>query len=273
MTPANVNSVLDAMALAYLCAKGTASDMTAGSGLGLVADGSGASGHVGGLGAVLTDLITNGDFASNSRLSRMIDQLAKTVDSVIWAKSTFGPLQQQLAYLCSRANIAGVQTLDQYLGYYNTTHATKWQALCHPDFRSISLFPISAKNSYFPVKQGATYANALGRLIVGTGFTDGFAIDETKYAGGFPKLKVAAITGSGVVTVTGKAYDPATNTVIAGRTWTVTASAATTYTLAVGTAPANSLIVDVSGISAAGGISAGTMYVESHEPAGRTFLP
>ena len=177
-----------------------------------------------------------------------------------------------------RAAIAAVVSFDTYLTYLNCTHATKWQTLAESKFRDLyyackGVYP-SVNNVYQEVLQGSAYANGLRKLIVGTSQTAGATIDSAKYCGGFPTIIVSNITGSGVVTVTGSQYNPATKTVTAGKTWTVTASGNTTYTLVPGGATAadtDSLIVAVSDISAAAGITVGTIYAQATRPSGRTI--
>ena len=132
---------------------------------------------------------------------------------------------------------------------------------------------LSPCNLYYEVLQ-AVYANALAKLVVaGTAFTAGVVVDQTKYAGGTPQINVTAITGSGLVTVTGTAFNPATQQTVAGVTWTATASSTSVIALTPGTAPSNSLIGAVSAISVAAGITAGTIYVEAARPTGRPLLP
>lgn len=171
----------------------------------------------------------------------------------------------------------GYASLDAFLSALNPTTGTKWQGL--QDYRFYDLWQLwkgsgvvpSVHNLYQEVIQGATYANALGTLLVGTGFTAGVTIDSSKYAGGFPYLNCTVFAGSsGLVTVTGTQYNPATRTTTAGKTWTGTVAATGSVALAVGTADADSLIIAVSNISAAGSITAATrIYVEARKPSGR----
>jgi hypothetical protein len=206
---------------------------------------------------------------------------SKGISAAVYSKQKLEPLLKALKGHVTAYAISGVASLDDYIVYLNTAGGTKWQALQHPDWRAIYLnstgsVPASAAACYFEVLQGATYANALGKLIVGTGFTDGVAIDGTHFAGGFGYLNVSGLTGTGVVTVTGTAFDPADKTLKTAKTFTATVVANGLIALAPGggsAAPANSLLVDVTGIAAAGGISAGTIYAEAHRPAGRPLLP
>jgi hypothetical protein len=153
------------------------------------------------------------------------------------------------------AGLSGVTSLDLFLEYYNTGAGGTWTALQDPAFRDLyiawtgNVAGPKPWNVYKEILEGATYANGVGKgLITGAGacsFTAGESIDECYYAGGFPKLKYASVTGTGLVTVTGSAFNPATKARVDGVTWTYSiADAAGTATLAVGTAPANSLILE-----------------------------
>jgi hypothetical protein len=211
------------------------------------------------------------DFSANLNAAR-----AKLTASKV-AQSTLYGLFARLNAHSRRYGQSSVTNLNTLMTYLNCTHATKWQTLAASQWYELyySIFGVrpAVNNVYFEVLQGATYANGLRKLIVATTTqTPGASIDSAKYCGGFPKIIVSGITGSGVVTVTGSQYNPATKTVTAGKTWTVTASADTTYDLAVGTADANSLIVAVSAISVAAGITAGTIYAEAHRPATRPLI-
>lgn len=185
---------------------------------------------------------------------------------------------------------SGVTNLLTYLEYLNYGTGTKWQALqdgriFRPWYYSlVGAYP-SVRSCYFEVLQGTLdaanhlYTLGMGRFVAsgaGAGsFTaatlegdlitngSGFGmIDTLKYVPAIPHITVTGITGSGVVTVTGKGYKP-DGTTETGVTWTVTASANTTYALAVGTAAADSRIYEVTNIGIAAGISAGTIYVQA----------
>lgn len=190
--------------------------------------------------------------------------------------------------------IPNVRTLNDYLTYLNTGTGGTWLALQHNDFYALysaikSSYP-SIWNLYFEVLQSATYTSALGKFIVsgagvGTftgapvagGLVSGSGgsaqIDTAKYAGSFPQLNVSGLAGSGLVTITGDAFDPATKSVQTGKTWTANVSANGITALSAGTAPANSLIVHDTNIAIASGITAGTIYCEGARPAGRPLLP
>lgn len=270
---ADINSIIDECVQFYLRALGT---NASGYGIGTAGAAWGAAGSVQDIEAVLlamTDLDPVGDLVATVR------NLIVYTSGANYAGNQLSPLLSALQQHIARYNANGARTLDEYLTYLNTGTVTKWQALQHPSWYDVfgvfiaGMTP-AVNNVYFEVLEGATYANALAKLVVaGAVFTDGFAIDETMYCGGFPKVKATGTTGAGIVTVTGSAYNPATKAVVTGVTWTVNVNADNTFVLAPGTAPADSLITNVSGIGAAAGLTAGTLYIESHRPTGRPVLP
>jgi hypothetical protein len=237
-----------------------------------------------GLAGAMDDLIAA---ISGAGTDPMVDLLgaAGTMESTFSLGAIFGTRAKAFLARLDRhirerdAGALGLSNLDSYLTYYNTGAGGPWSALQHKDFRTIfnrakggGNYP-KAWNLYFEVLQGSVYTNGLGKFVAtgaGTGnFTDGAAIASGSFAGGFAKVKTSGLTGSGVLTVTGTAFDPATKAVATGKTWTATISGNGTMDLDVGTAPADSLIVDVTNITIAAGISAGTFYVEAHKPTGR----
>lgn len=196
---------------------------------------------------------------------------------------------------------ASVVSLDTLLTYLNTDGGT-WTALQDAFFRDIYFqatgrYPTNC-NLYQEILQGTytdgldhLYTNGMGKcLVTGAGtrtFTkavvegvlvDGGSafgsIDSTKYAGGFPQLRVSGLTGTGDVTVTGIGFDPATGAVTTSKTWitNVTGNGVTALTPGLGTAPTGSLIIKVTDITIAAGISAGTIYMEAARPSGRPLI-
>ena len=264
ITSEELNWTLDECVRYYLRALGSASS---GLGMGTLSGSWGAADAVQRMKQVVlraTDL----DVAE-----AMLDKIRTLETNTTGAKLAQGYLSRLLLSLGSHATqygLANIRFLDDYLTYLNTGAGGTWNALQHPDFLNACPFATSQQNVYFEVLQGATYTNALGKLVgtgAGTGtFTDGVAIDDTLYAGGIPAVRVSGLTGSGVVTVTGSGYDPATGTVVTGVTWTATVTGNGVFFLAVGTAPANTLLLNVSAIAIAAGISAGTFYVETWRP-------
>lgn len=192
--------------------------------------------------------------------------------------------------LVRAANIdASITGVESFLTYYNTGAGGEWNALMPgPQWRELyyqwkRAYP-AIGNLYFEVLEGGTfrgttYTNALGKFVVsgaGTGtFTDGAAVDTTKYAGGIGNLKVSGLTGSGNVTITGTGWNPATNAITASVTWitSVSGDGNTAIVVGGGTAPADCLINNVTNITIAAGITAGTIFVEAKKPTGREAIP
>ncbi len=222
------------------------------------------------------DALTAVDAISDVDVKAFFLQTVLNAQAKITAPLIYAPLSKSLFdRLNSHARRAGDYAgLDAYLEFLNTGDATKWQALQHSSLYDLwpklynGRYP-SPENLYFEVLQGVTYANGLRKLVIGTGQTAGASIDSSKYAGGFGKIKVSGSSGSATVTVTGTAFNPATQSTQAGVTWTAAVSGDGTVALTPDTAPADSLIVACSNISAGGGLVAGTIYAEAHKPAGR----
>lgn len=195
--------------------------------------------------------------------------------------SLLSPTLQAITTHLLQQGYSNVNSLDTYLTAYNITDATKWQVLQHPAFRNIHYSVIgsypSVNNLYFEILQSGTYLLGLGRLVGGGAFTAGASVDGTKYAGASPQIKGVTIAGGPVtITVTGTAYDPATQAFATGKTWQASLNNGdSTVALAPGggtPAAADSLIAATSGISG-GGPFTGTVYVEAARPSGRPLLP
>lgn len=275
ITVESLNKIMDRVISAYIRALGNS---TALYGIGASGDTYGTQSHLTAISAKILET-DDADVISHLLASAQSQKTAFTAVNVAAAK-----LRAFVFALNRHFRLQGdsnYSNLETFLRQYNTEESSKWQVL--QDYRWRDLYyAISSGsypaiyNCYFEVLQGSTYANAL-RKYVGTGAgtgtqTAGQTIDSTKYCGGVPKLTVASLTGTGTVTVTGTAYDPATRTTSAGVTWTTSVTANGNYYLTPGTAPANSLIVGCSNISAAAGISAGTLYVEAERPPLRTGI-
>lgn len=173
---------------------------------------------------------------------------------------------------CAATALDGVVSLDTFATHYNLTTTTKWQCLFAPAFLEVYVDVFgstpSAHNTYNEVLQSGS-SNALGKLLVGTGFLSGSTIDDDKYAGGFGQVKATGITGSGTVTVTGSWRK--TDGTTAGGDGTASVTADGTVTL---TPPfTDALLLSVSAMSAGTGITAGTIYAEAKRPTGRTNPP
>lgn len=193
-------------------------------------------------------------------------------------KQQNGGLLTALNQAAVASGLSGVGSWDQLLTYYNVTNGPfNWATLASPDYLAAmqALGPTpSPLNVYLEVLQGAswqgtTFTNALRKNVKATGTdtnTAGYTVDPTKFAGGFPFLNVAALTGSGVVTVVGL------NQSGVSETYTVTISGTGRVALVPGTTSTD-LITAVTSVATAAGITAATMYVEANRPSGRTNPP
>jgi hypothetical protein len=179
-----------------------------------------------------------------------------------------------LSNLCGRSGLSGVSDLNTYATYYNLQAATKWHCLFNPVFRDVyalwrgGTYP-SAYNVYFEVLQGSEYPNALRKLVVGSGQTAGYTIDDTMYAGGFAYVTWSGVSGSGTATVTGT-WRKTDGTTASGNGTVNVSGASGSATI---TPPfSNALILSCSNI-AVSGITAGTLYLEARRPSGRSNPP
>lgn len=272
LTAANMADLIDIACKAYSQLVGTsASDMGVGE--------SGATyGAQDSMADFATKLVTiaNTDLLGDS-LNACNQARDKMTASNI-AKLCIGPaLNAVNGHIQRRSTSTIGKSIEAFMSYYNTSYATKWSCLAPSQWYDLyyawkGVRP-SIHNAYFEVLQGSAYANALRKLVVsGAVQTAGASIDSTKYAGGFPQVVVTGLSGSGLVTVTGTQYNPATKTFTAGKTWTYTVTTNGTFPLSVGTADADSLILASSNIVAAAGITAGTIYVEAARPSGRPLV-
>lgn len=287
ITNAALNLFLDDMTRLHMRMIGTQA-----SGYGL-----GQNGQDWGAIQVLNDLINPDLLAAND-----LQPIVNIGTSVLNLEAAFTPFGQTASTLSSvfvalqthltAARLVGVSSVNSYLGYYNVGTGGTWLVQQHHAFKDLhdAWSPqacLDPWNSYFEVLQGVTdlyanqtFNNALGKFVVsgaGAGaFTAGYVVDATKYAGGTPQLNVSGLAGSGIVTVTGTAFDPMAKAATAGKTWTVNVNANGRVALVPGggsPAPANSLICADSNVTIAAGITAGTIYVEGARPAGRALLP
>jgi hypothetical protein len=173
---------------------------------------------------------------------------------------------------------ANYSTLETLLRYFNTGAGGTWTMLQDRRWRDIfnavkggSNYP-EEYNLFFEVLQGSTYANAVRKLVVGTGETAGQTIDHTLSAGGIPALNVSSFAGSSdTVTITGTFYDPATKAIETAKTVTFTVGNNGRFYRVGGTAAANALLISLTAIAAGANITAGTtIYAEAERPALRS---
>jgi hypothetical protein len=268
IAPSDLCTVMDHLVSSYLRFLGTS-----GSGYGVGTTAYGAYDKINDARtavSALSDADVQGDVIPT--LNYMLDSFTAAELYATRTRQLVGGLNNHVR---ARGTSLSLTSLDAYLTYYNVTHATKWQALMDPNLRDmwVAAYPssiIDNANVFFEIIQGSTYTNALRKSVVtGAGSdteTAGTEVDSTKYAGGFPYVLVSGLTGTGTVTVTGTAFNPATGTTSAGVTWTASVTSSTSFALAPGTAPTDSLIVACSAVTIPAGISAGTIYVEARRP-------
>lgn len=184
-----------------------------------------------------------------------------------------------LKLACAQAGLANVTSIDLFARYYNTGDGAPWNCLFSPYFRLayyavLKAYPTNT-NVFFQCKQGevfegTTFTNALRKgAVTGAGAeteTAGFDIDADSYAGGIGKITMSGITGSGTLTIAGTWRKPDGTTETGDGTANVTGDG--TFTLTPPTA--DSLLLACSALTTPAGISAGTYYVETYAPAGRT---
>jgi hypothetical protein len=186
------------------------------------------------------------------------------------------------------ANARSVDTsiadIDTFLRWYNFKNAvTYWQCMAPPEWRDAyfgvrGAYP-DPHNLYFPCTQnavilGVTYANALAQYNKATTtLTDGATIDPTQFAGGYCYIQWTSGAGSGACTITVVGKDQDGN----AETWTGSGTFGSGVYLATNTGllltPTNhtySLITDVTSVACTG-FTAGIFFVESRQPAGRTY--
>lgn len=275
ITVESLNKCLDELISAYMRVDGTS---TAAYGVGEFGDSYGAANNLAQLRTAITETADND----------VVETLGSSVTSArskLTALLVCGAQMRGIKAAFDRhfraQGSANYSNLETFLRRYNTGESTKWQVLQAPEWSALYNAIAGARpeeyNCYFEVLQGSTYANAVAKWVVtgaGTGtFTDGVAIDTTYYAGGIPALVTSGLTGSGDVTVTGTFYDPATKTTETSKTCIFTVSAngrAYRKTSSNGSAAADALLVGVDSVSAAAGITAGTIYVEAERPAFRS---
>lgn len=189
------------------------------------------------------------------------------------ASQALGALSSACAAAGTAGGLGSIADLDTFASYYNLTATTKWGCLFAPDFYDFYASALgrtlTAHNTYYEVLQSGS-GNALGKLIIGTGFLSPASIDSTRYAGGFGQIKCVGITGSGTVTVGGTWRKTDGSTATGDGTATV---AAGDSTVTLTPAFADALFLGASSIGAAAGVTAGTIYAEAARPTGRTNPP
>lgn len=220
------------------------------------------------------------------------------------AQALAGPALSALHALCGNAGISGVTGIDSFATYYNTGAGGPWNALLAPDFRTLysacTILPslnTTAPNCYAEIKQGATYANALGKFVASGAAAGSYTapsavdsllvahydqlsgapgMDSTLYAGGYPYVQWSGGTGSETLTITG--IWRKTDGTLASGAATYTTAAASSATpgslIASGNRPfANSLLITTTNITITGSQNGATFYLNAIKPAGRANPP
>lgn len=261
---------IDKLTALYLAAKGS---VTSGEGLGVSSGGFGANDKAVALEALG---IGTADYDIIALLGPAFRALRNNTDANAFASTFIGGPINAIGVACAAAGTAngwsGVADLDSFAAYHNLTTGTKWQLLFPPDFYEVYLAALgrapSNFNVYYEVLQTGG-GDALGKRVIGTGFSSPASIDDSLYAGGFGRVKATGITGSDVVTVAGNWRKTDGTTATGNGTASVTSSS--TFTL---TPPfTDALLLGVTNITAAAGLTAGTIYAEAARPSGRTNPP
>lgn len=219
--------------------------------------------------------------------------------------SKYSPVLAAINQLCRDAGLANVNSLNDFLSYYNTTNlpsthsAYVWEALVHPSFAELCSYAlgmtISPHNVYFEVLQGSTYTLGLGRYVTSGAATGTFTgaqesnfvsnatatlesgtfpvgnttlgLDSSLYAGGFAYLKASASV-AGTFTVYGVWRNPVTGGLQYGAGTVTGISGSGSYLI---TPPvANGLLIQVTSITYASGETGKTVYINAVMP---TLLP
>jgi hypothetical protein len=220
----------------------------------------------------------------NAKLSAGALKFVTDTDAVNVLGNIAGPdALTPLEVFAGQAGLSAVTDIASFATYYNVGAGGAWNALLAPDFASLyyawkQAYPPNTV-CYFEVLQGSTYTNGLGKFVVsgaGAGtFTDGVAIPYNSagvanFAGGFGQVKWSGATGSGTITVAG-VWMKTDGTVASGNGTVSLSGASGTGVL---TPPfTNALLLDVTNITIAAGITAGTLYAEAKRPTGRTNPP
>ena len=193
------------------------------------------------------------------------------VDIYNWSKMIHAPLLGDWTAAINAAGSATINNIEKFAKYWNYGSGGPWHCLMNPIFREIhfavyTTYP-SASNVFYEVLQGSRFGNALGKLV-GSTFTDGVAIDSTKYAGGVAYARSSgSVSGSpGTISVTGvwRKTDGTTATGVGTVAWGLPANP---YAL---TPPfTNALLLDVTNITCSGSVGADTVWIEAWRPTGR----
>lgn len=223
-------------------------------------------------------LATVADLEATNALGPSLYQLRGQANHVAVLANSFADLFSRLGQITQGMAVGpNVITLDQWLAYYNVGAGGTNTALQGPYVRYVmeclGLNPTRSNFCYVAYSAGLHVGSQTGAVFtVGTR-----TVDTTKFVGGSPKLKfVTFSSNNGAVEVTGEGWDPATQSIVTGKTWITTGG---TFTAALeerdlipggaSPAPANSLLTKATAMT---GVNAGNRFdVRLYGPAGRTF--
>ena len=278
MTPEQVVLLIDKMTVAYRAIRGTSSS---GLGVGPLGGGWGATKALVEIETLECGSVADfRDLEAQTILGPSIrsgvsnwseDAIARTLMNGLWSAMN--------AYASKSITVySGIVNLDSFMAYYNYGTGGPWECLAPPDWsylvESFQGAVPDPKNVGFVTTPGTVHrggtisADGMGKLVAtgaGTGtFTDGFAVDTDRFAGGFPMVTITGLAGSGIVSVTGKDENGTLEN------YAYTASGDGTFPL-VPVGDPDHLITDVTAISIAAGITGGTFIVSS--VLGRTYPP
>jgi len=208
--------------------------------------------------------------------------IQRATDSVALASGLAHNLLLALNTQIRRLGLTNVRDIESYALAVNTAADTAWRLLLHPAFallytpyrRGADAPPLA----YAAIIDSSVHANSAGKLIVGTGFTDGAAVDANKYAGGYIVARWNGVSGSGTLTVSGTWRKPNGTTITGDATLAVSDASGGTGIAHNGTASGggwtlpepNLLLLDVTNITATG-LTAGTITISIETALGRLF--
>lgn len=252
---------------------------TTGNAEGLGTGGWGASKSAVDLNAALK--ATDDDDLLSEGLSATILLKSKTLLAGL-ATEIYAPICTALARMGAKDTVSLATSFDEFCRYYNIGAGGPYACLLAPEF--VQIYALSGAGTlsqyagFFSIKQGTLYTNAIAKKVVGGAFTAGTNVNSALYAGGRARIKWSGMSGTGAVTVTGT-WRKADGTLVLAKTgaYTISAAASGTEDLVphstdVGTGGLL-VAVDDAGIAAGGTLASGTIYVETHEPTGRTYPP
>lgn len=268
MTGTQLGNILDNLALGYLVLKGDGVHWGDGNADPNPANDYGFSKAV--RATVGEVLVTEDETVVQTLLGTMITlRQSAGYSALVYAR--LGAPVRALTQLALNLKITGVSDLASLLAFFNTGTGGPWACLLPSSFGA--LYTIIYPSSTALPAASTFYADPgtnLGAFTVGGAFSAGTTLGSASVAGAaVANLVVGGFAGAGgTVTVTGTAR-LASGATATGRTFT--AAITGNGTVALTPLTAGDLLLSVSGITAPGGMTAGTLSVVTAVPAGRTF--